>query len=120
MRAFDAQNEIVSTAAFTAVAPASTLVLNPDAYMAAWLGFQDLLPDHLSPDLPEAVYNAVAFHLANPEPVASYEYMQAFVNLMNAHQPVHNLSLAALGHMAPEVAAYALAQLIGQPEQPHF
>lgn len=114
-------DQIENVAGPKTVLASSVVSLNPDAYMAAWLEFQNLLPDHLSADLPEAVYNAVAFHLANPVPVASYEYMQAFVNLSNAHIPVHNLSLTALDHITPDVTAYMLAQLVAPvPPAPHF
>lgn len=91
--------------------------LDPAAYLSAYLLFQNALPDHVSADLTPAVAAAVQYHIDHPVAEATYEYMQAFVNLMNAHQVVHNLSLTAIEHIAPEVAAYVQAQLVGV--QPH-
>lgn len=93
----------------------SKLILNPDAYLAAFLTFHEALPTALSSDLPEALYNATAFNLANPVPFASFEYMLALADTHKLGHIAFNVSLTAIDHMSPEVLAYALALM--QPAQ---
>lgn len=92
--------------------------LDPAAYLSAFLLFQNALPDHVSADLAPTVAAAVQYHIDHPVAEATYEYMQAFVNLMNAHVVLHNVSLVAIDHMTPDVMAYVMAQLVA-PIQPH-
>lgn len=86
----------------------STLNLNPDAYLAAFLTFHQALPTALSSNLPEAIYNATAFSLANPVPLASFEYVLALADTHKLGHIAFNVSLTAIDHMSPEVLAYAL------------
>ena len=82
------------------------IILNPDAYLAAFLTFHGALPTALDVNLPDALYNATAFHLANPVPFASYEYVTAFADMIKLGQPAQGLSLTAISQITPEVWAY--------------
>jgi len=79
---------------------------NPDAYAAAYLSFHAALPTALDPTLPDDVYNAVAFQLANPETLASYEYMQAYVDSFATASQFPALNSTAFANIDPAVQSF--------------
>lgn len=86
---------------------APKIYINSDAYLAAFLHFQNALPMALSSSLPAPLYDAVAFWLTHPTPVADYAYMAAYVDIRDMDKIAHNLSLTAIGQIAPDVSAWA-------------
>lgn len=80
---------------------------NPDEYNAAMLRFHEQLPRTLSDDLPDAVYNAVAYSMANPTITASHEYMLAFFNSMASAPAFPAPNAAAMANITPEIEAWA-------------
>jgi len=79
---------------------------NPDAYLAAFLTFHNALPKALSSDLPAPLYDAVAFSLANPVPLATIEYIAALGDMYKLKHTTYNVSLNAIDKITPEVQAF--------------
>lgn len=82
---------------------------NPSEYLAWFLKFHEALPTALGSNLSGPVYDAVAYMLANPTPVASHEYMKAMVDTHIVRGYASGISLTAINQISPEISAWTLA-----------